>query len=98
MGRNGALYAKNGRFNITNAKYKEDFSKVSADCSCYTCQNYTKAYLHHLFKTNELLAYTLATIHNEQFIVELVDDIRESIENDTFFAFKKAWLSQYYNS
>ena len=98
VGRNGALYAKNGRFNITNAKYKEDFSKVSADCSCYTCQNYTKAYLHHLFKTNELLAYTLATIHNEQFIVELVDDIRESIENDTFFAFKKAWLSQYYNS
>lgn len=98
VGRNGALYAKNGRFNITNAKYKSDFSRVSEECSCYTCQNYTKAYMNHLFKTSELLAYTLATIHNEQFIVELVEDIRESIEKGNFFEFKKAWLSQYYSS
>ncbi|MCA9339073.1 tRNA guanosine(34) transglycosylase Tgt [Candidatus Saccharibacteria bacterium] len=98
VGRNGALYAKNGRFNITNAKYKNDFSKVSEECSCYTCQNYTKAYLHHLFKTGELLAYTLATIHNEQFIVELVDNIRKSIERGDFFEFKKTWLLQYYKS
>lgn len=95
VGRNGALYAKNGRFNITNAKYKSDFSKVSDECDCYTCQNYTKAYLHHLFKASELLAYTLATIHNERFIVELVDDIRESIEKGDFFEFKQGWLTRY---
>lgn len=96
VGRNGAIYTPHGRINITNAKYKNDFSPVDEESDSYTAQNYTKAYLHHLFKANELLGYTLATIHNERFIVKLVEDIRESIINDTYYNFKKAWLANYY--
>lgn len=96
VGRNGALYTKDGRFNITNARFKKDFSRVTDECSCYTCANYTKAYIHHLFKAHEMLANTLATIHNEHFIVELVDDIRKSISDGSFFELKETWLARYY--
>lgn len=96
VGRNGALYTPNGRINISNAKYRDDFSSLDESCDCYTCKNYTKAYLNHLHKTKEMLGGTLATIHNERFIVKLVDDICESIENDSFYEFKKAFLKRYY--
>lgn len=96
VGRNGALYTLDGRFNITNARFRRDFSPVTENCDCYTCKNYTKAYLNHLFKAHELLANTLATIHNEQFIVTLVDDIRKSIDDGSFLEFKEAWLARYY--
>jgi queuine tRNA-ribosyltransferase len=96
VARNGALYTPNGRVNVTNRKYKEQFAPLVDDCACYTCQNYTVAYLYHLFKANEILGYTLATIHNEQFIVKLVDDIRESIEDGRFYEFKQQWLDRYY--
>jgi queuine tRNA-ribosyltransferase len=98
VGRNGALQTPRGRINITNQKYNNDFSPVDESCDCYTCQNYTKAYLNHLFRAKELLAFTLATIHNERFIVKLVDDIRASIENNTFLSFKQDWLFSYYGS
>ncbi len=97
VGRNGALYLPTGRINITNAKFKEDFEPLDKDCDCYTCQNYTRAYLNHLFRSRELLANTLATIHNERFIVRLVDDIRDSLENGSFDEFKNGWLTKYYN-
>lgn len=97
VGRNGALYTKFGRVNITRAQYKTDFTTFDESCDCYTCKNYTSAYLHHLFKSGELLANTLATIHNERFIVRLVDDIRASIHDGTFFAFKKEFLTNYYS-
>lgn len=96
VGRNGALYTRDGRKNITNAKYREDFTSFDSDCDCYTCQNFTSAYLNHLFKGDELLSNTLATIHNERFIVRLVDDIRASITDGTFYAFKKEFLDRYY--
>jgi queuine tRNA-ribosyltransferase len=96
VGRNGALYLPTGRINITNAKYKNDFAALDENCDCYTCQNYTRAYLNHLFKAGELLANTLATIHNERFIVRLVDDIRGSIESGSFASFKAQWLARYY--
>lgn len=98
VGRNGALYTPNGRVNITNRKYREQFSPLVEDCQCYTCQNYTAAYLNHLFKAGEILGYTLATIHNEQFIVKLVDDIRASIEKGNFYEFKQRWMKNYYGS
>ena len=97
VGRNGALYTKFGRVNITLAQYKTDSTTFDESCDCYTCKNYTSAYLHHLFKSGELLANTLATIHNERFIVRLVDDIRASIHDGTFFAFKKEFLTNYYS-
>lgn len=96
IARNGALYTNDGRININNAKHKNDFSPVVEGCQCYTCQNYSKAYLRHLFKAGERLAATLATIHNEFFIVKLVDDIRQSIIDDNFYSFKDEWLAKYY--
>ncbi len=97
VGRNGALYTLSGRINITNARYKEDFRPIDESCDCYTCQNYTRAYINHLFRAGELLSNTLATIHNEQFIVRLVDGIRMSIDDDTYHNYKNRWLSCYYN-
>jgi queuine tRNA-ribosyltransferase len=94
--RNGAIYTKDGRVNITNTKFATDFTPIEADCDCYTCQGYTKAYINHLFKADEMLAFTLASIHNEQFVVSTVDNIRKSIEDDTFFAYKKEFLARYY--
>lgn len=94
--RNGALFTYGGRINIRNGAYKMDFSPVDDDCDCYTCQNYTRAYLHHLFRSSEILGLTLASIHNERFVVSTVDNIRESIINDTFFEYKKDFLEKYY--
>lgn len=96
IGRNGSLYTNYGRFTVKNAKYAKDFSRVVEGCACYTCSNYTKAYMHHLFKAKERLSSTLATIHNEYFIVNLVEQIRQSIINGSFFAFKEKWLKNYY--
>lgn len=95
--RNSAAYSKHGRFNISNAKYQRDFSPIDKDCTCYTCQNFTKAYIQHLFRAKEMLASTLLTIHNLHFTVKLVDDIRNSIINKDFFEFKKDFLGNYYS-
>ena len=97
MARNGSLYTNDGRINIKNAKYKHDFTPLMEDCDCELCQNYTRAYLHHLFKVDEITAKVLASIHNEHFVVSLTDKIRESILNDTFDDFKKSFLRRYYH-
>jgi queuine tRNA-ribosyltransferase len=96
VGRNGALYTRHGRVNIRRAEFRDKFEPFDPDCDCYTCQNYTCAYLHHLFRAGELLSNTLATIHNERFIVRLVDDIRASIADGTFHEFKRSFLADYY--
>ena len=93
--RNGALYTKDGKINIMNAKYKNDFSVVEEDCECYSCKNYTRAYLSHLFHGKEMLAGTLATIHNLYFIINLVKKIRQSILDGNFFEFKDNFLKSY---
>ncbi len=82
--RNGTVYHPVKRFHLTNGAYRRDFSPIDEDCDCYTCQNYTRAYLHHLFKAKEMLSATLATIHNERYIVRLVDQVRQSIIDGTF--------------
>ena len=94
--RNAALFTYHGRINIKNAQYKEDFTPIDKDCHCYTCQNFTKAYINHLFRADEILASTLASIHNEYFVINTVDRIRESLENGTFFEYKKEFLENYY--
>jgi queuine tRNA-ribosyltransferase len=96
VARNGALYTNHGRVNITRAQYKTDFTPFDANRDCYFCQNYTSAYLHHLLNVDEMVAKTLATIHNERFIVRLVDDIRASIADGSFYEFKKQFLAEYY--
>lgn len=90
------LYTLNGRINISNARFKADFSPIDAACDCYTCQHYTRAYVNHLFRADEILGATLASIHNERFVVRTVDQIRESIIDGTFFAFKQQFLAHYY--
>ena len=97
VARNGAIYSLDGRFNITKAMYKEDFTQLDPDCNCYTCSNYSRAYLHHLLKAKERLAATLLSIHNEHFIINLVADMRRTILDKTFDSFKQEWLSRYYH-
>lgn len=96
MGRHGTLHTKDGRINIRNAKFVDDFSKIEDDCTCYTCTHHTRAYLAHLFRGEEMTAATLASIHNLHFILRLVENIRESILNDTFFSYKKEFVERYY--
>ncbi|MBP6925705.1 MAG: tRNA guanosine(34) transglycosylase Tgt [Candidatus Pacebacteria bacterium] len=79
--RNGSLYTDDGRMNILNAKHKNDFSPVVENCTCYTCQHYSKAYLHHLFRSKEMLASTLATVHNLYYLIHMVNKIREDLLN-----------------
>jgi queuine tRNA-ribosyltransferase len=98
VGRNGALYTRFGRVNIRRAQFKDDFTPFDSECDCYTCRHYTRAYLHHLFRADELLANTLATIHNERFIVRLVDDIRASIADGSFYDLKDKFLRDYYST
>ena len=98
MARNGSLYTLDGRINIKNAKYKHDFTSLMPDCDCECCKNYNKAYLHHLFKTDEITAKVLASIHNEHFIIHTVDQIRQSLLDGNFDDFKKSFLSRYYHN
>ena len=97
VARNAAIYTVDGRFNVSTAGCRRDFGPLDATCDCYTCANYTRAYLHHLFKAKEMLGSTLATIHNERFTVRLVDDIRASIEKGTFAEFKAEFLGRFYS-
>lgn len=82
--RNGTVYHPAKRFHLTNGAYRRDFRPIDETCDCYTCTHYTRAYVHHLFKAKEMLASTLATIHNERYIIRLLDRIRQSIEDGTF--------------
>lgn len=96
MARNGTLYTLDGRINIKNAKFKEDFTPIDPECECECCKNYTRAYLHHLFKSDEITAKVLASIHNEHFVVSTVDKIREAILDGTFEEYKSSFLGRYY--
>lgn len=95
VARNGALYTRRGRININNAGYKNMKEPPDATCNCYTCKNFSAAYLHHLFRCGELLALRLATLHNLTFMHSLMTDIRTAILNDTFSFFKDAFLKNY---
>jgi queuine tRNA-ribosyltransferase len=78
--------------NINNAQFREDASPIDTACTCHTCKNYSRAYLHHLFKAQEMLGYRLATIHNIHFMLELMRGIREAIREDRFIDFRKEWM------
>ncbi|MDQ5971217.1 MAG: queuine tRNA-ribosyltransferase [Patescibacteria group bacterium] len=95
IARNGTVFTKNGKINLMNAKFVNLFEPIEKDCICYTCTNYTSAYLSHLFRAKEMQGATLATIHNLYFITKLVADMRASILNDTFQEFKETFLKNY---
>ncbi len=96
VARNGAIYTPTGRFNITNARFARDFTPLAEGCGCYTCRHYTRAYVRHLFKAKEILAATLATIHNEWFTVQLVDAIRANIVSGQLLEFREDVLGAFY--
>lgn len=96
IARTGTLYTNAGLMNMFNTKFQKDFAPVTENCDCYTCKNYSRAYLAHLYRAKEMLAATLGSIHNVHFIVKLVDRMRESILDDTFLEFKAKFIEQYY--
>lgn len=95
LGRNGTVYTKKGKINITSAIYRTSFEPLDDGCECYTCKNYTKAYLNHLFRAKEMLAATLASTHNLFFIVSLLKNIRGSIIDGAFDDLRGQFLSAY---
>jgi len=96
MGRNGTVYTKEGRLNLNNSESRDDLRYLDEGCKCYTCQNYSRSYLSHLFRSKEMLAGTLATIHNLYFIISMVDEMRQNLVDGDFMAYKKAFLAKYY--
>jgi len=95
VARNGGLYTYEGRKNVKRSVYKDQFGPIEESCGCFTCRNFSLAYVHHLFKCEELLAYRLATIHNLYFMNKLVVDIRDAITKGKFAEFKEQFLSKY---
>jgi len=91
--RNGMLFTQTGFIYITQAQYAEDPNPIDSTCTCYTCQNYSRAYLRHLHLAKEIMSSILSTIHNLQYYLNLIGDIRQSLENDTFQQFKKDFFS-----
>jgi queuine tRNA-ribosyltransferase len=92
------MYTPHGRFNITGSRYRRDYTPIDPESDCYTCAHYTRAYLHHLHKSKEILAATLGTIHNLRFVIRLVDQIRESIRDGRFDDLREHVLGRYYST
>ncbi len=95
VARNQMVFTRDGVVKISKKIYERDFRPIEEDCSCYACRNYTKAYLRHLFKANEMLAGTLATIHNLHFLQTLILEVRAAIEAGTFADYKQAFIDRY---
>ena len=95
VARNGAMFTRQGRVNITNRRFAQQDAPLEADCDCYTCQHFTAAYLWHLFKAREILGLRLASLHNLRFILRLMDHIRRAIQDDRFDGFRQDFWSCY---
>ena len=95
IARHGMAMTSQGRVNIKNARYERDFTPLDPECDCYTCRNYSKAYLRHLFKADEILSSMLMTNHNLHFLVKTMQNIRKSIEEDRFLEYKKEFYDSY---
>jgi tRNA-guanine family transglycosylase len=87
--RNGWLFTKYGDLKLKNTQYKNDTNPIDSDCGCYTCQNYSRAYLHHLFRIGEMLGSRLNTIHNLSYYQKIIQEARVAIENGTFETYRK---------
>ena len=95
IARHGNAFTHNGKINIKNAKYKEDFTPIEETCDCYTCKHYTKAYVRHLIVCDESLGGRLLSIHNIRFLIKLTEDLREAIKNNNLLEFKENFISEY---
>ncbi len=97
LARHGHVLTKFGKINLKNAKYKEDFSPLSEECDCYTCQSkYSKAYIRHLIVANETLGARLLSIHNIRFLIHLTEELRKAIKEDNILAYREQFIKYYY--
>ena len=97
LARHGNALSLDGKINLHNHKYMDDFSHLTEECDCYTCKNYTKAYIRHLLVCNEMLGSRLLSIHNIRFLIKLTEDIRNAIETDTLLEFRDKFEKRYKN-
>jgi queuine tRNA-ribosyltransferase len=95
LARHQAAFTHNGRINLMNAGFARDPGPIDAECDCYTCQTFTKAYLRHLIVAKEMLASTLISIHNVRFLVHLMESSREAILNKEFETYASNYLNRY---
>ena len=95
MARNGSALTHYGKLNMLNACHIKDFTTLDPDCDCYTCKNYTRAYIRHLVKTNEILGVRLLSIHNLRFLTKLMERVRIEIEHDNLGSFREEFYKQY---
>ena len=93
--RNGQIYTHSGVVRIKNSQYINDLEPLDDACECYTCTNFTRSYIRHLFNCNEILGARLATIHNLSFYIKLMENIRKSIRSDSFDEFSKNFIQSY---
>jgi len=95
LARHGNAFTRDGKINIKNAKYKEDFSPIEENCDCYTCRNYTKAYIRHLIVCDEMLGGRLLSIHNIRFLIKLTEELRMAIKDNNILEYRKNFLEKY---
>ncbi|KGG81520.1 tRNA guanosine(34) transglycosylase Tgt [Caloranaerobacter azorensis] len=95
IARNGTVMTSHGKVVIRNAKYARDFGKLDPECDCYTCRNYSRAYIRHLFNVNEILGARLTTIHNLYFLLRLMENIRLAIKEDRLLQYKEEFFKKY---
>ncbi len=95
LARHGNAFTHQGRINLKNQKYKEDFSPLEENCDCYACKNYTKAYIRHLLVAKETFGGRLLSIHNIRFLIKLTEEARDAIKNNTFKEYKDNFLKEY---
>ena len=95
IARHGNAFTRDGKINIKNAKYKEDFTPLEHGCDCYACKHYTKAYIRHLIVANETFGARLLSIHNIRFLIKLTEDLREAIKNNNILEYREEFISKY---
>ena len=97
LARHGHAHTKYGKINIKNAKFERDFTPVDENCDCYCCKNYTKAYIHHLIRSDETFGQRLLSIHNIRFLIRIAEDLREAIKNDNILEYREEFIKNYYD-
>ena len=95
IARHGNAFTRHGKINLRNLRFREDFTPVEEECDCYTCKNFSKAYIRHLITCDEVLGGRLLSIHNTRFLIKLTEDIREAIKEDRLLEFRSEFLEKY---
>ena len=95
IARHGNAFTRTGKINLRNAKFKEDFTPLEETCDCYTCKNYTKAYIRHLITCDESFGARLLSIHNVRFLIKLVEELRTAIEEDRLLEYREEFINKY---